>query len=142
MYKEKKNSSESAVLTRLLEQVGLEVKSGGLPEDRAVVSAVMRQLSENGSVQLILTVGANGFLKRDCAPEAVEDAAERLLPGIPEQMRAYNMRYSKKVMLDRSQAGICSGTVMLNLPASPKLAKEGLEYVLPQIIQVMETLNL
>ena len=101
-----------------------------------------RQLSENGSVQLILTVGANGFLKRDCAPEAVEDAAERLLPGIPEQMRAYNMRYSKKVMLDRSQAGICSGTVMLNLPASPKLAKEGLEYVLPQIIQVMETLNL
>ena len=113
-----------------------------LPEDRAVVSAVMRQLSENGSVQLILTVGANGFLKRDCAPEAVEDAAERLLPGIPEQMRAYNMRYSKKVMLDRSQAGICSGTVMLNLPASPKLAKEGLEYVLPQIIQVMETLNL
>ena len=68
--------------------------------------------------------------------------AERLLPGIPEQMRAYNMRYSKKVMLDRSQAGICSGTVMLNLPASPKLAKEGLEYVLPQIIQVMETLNL
>ena len=108
----------------------------------AVVSAVMRQLSENGSVQLILTVGANGFLKRDCAPEAVEDAAERLLPGIPEQMRAYNMRYSKKVMLDRSQAGICSGTVMLNLPASPKLAKEGLEYVLPQIIQVMETLNL
>ena len=45
MYKEKKNSSESAVLTRLLEQVGLEVKSGVLPEDRAVVSAVMRQLS-------------------------------------------------------------------------------------------------
>ncbi len=142
MYKEKKNGSESAVLKRLLEQVGLEVKSGVLPEDRAVVSAVMRQLSENGSVQLILTVGANGFLKRDCAPEALEDAAERLLPGIPETMRAYNMRYSKKVMLDRSKAGICSGTVMLNLPASPKLAKEGLEYVLPQIIQVMETLNL
>ena len=106
MYKEKKNSSESAVLTRLLEQVGLEVKSGVLPEDRAVVSAVMRQLSENGSVQLILTVGANGFLKRDCAPEAVEDAAERLLPGIPEQMRAYNMRYS---MIRNLPAGTFQG---------------------------------
>ena len=82
MYKEKKNSSESAVLTRLLEQVGLEVKSGVLPEDRAVVSAVMRQLSENGSVQLILTVGANGFLKRDCAPEAAVSYTHLTLPTI------------------------------------------------------------
>lgn len=142
LYKEKKESPAKAALKRLLEQVGLEVREGFLPEDKSVVSAVMKQLAENHSVQLILTVGANGFLRKDCAPDALLDVAERLLPGIPEAMRAYNMRYSKKVMLDRSMAGICENTLMVNLPGSAKLAKEGLEYVLPELMQVVESLNL
>lgn len=142
LYKEKKESPAGAVLKRLLEQVGLEVKTGVLPEDKEVISTVMKQLSRNRSVQLILTVGANGFLRKDCAPDALCDAAERLLPGIPEAMRAYNMRHSKKTILDRSAAGICESTLLVNLPGSAKLAKEGLEYVLPELVQVAENLNL
>lgn len=142
LYKEKKDSPAGAALKRLLEQVGLEVKTGVLPEDKEVVSAVMKQLAGNRSVQLILTVGANGFLKKDCAPDALDEIADRLLPGIPEAMRAYNMRYSKKTILDRSMAGICENTLLVNLPGSAKLAKEGLEYVLPELMQVVESLNL
>lgn len=142
LYKEKKSSPAGAALKRLLEQVGLEARTGVLPEDRDVVSAVMKQLAENHSVQLILTVGANGFLRKDCAPEALLDAAERLLPGIPEAMRAYNMRYSKKAILDCSRAGICESTLLVNLPGSAKQAKEGLEYVLPELMQIIESLNL
>lgn len=142
LYKEKKDSPAGAALRRLLEQVGLEVRTGVLPEDKDVVSAVMRQLAENHSVQLILTVGANGFLKKDCAPEALQGVSDRLLPGIPEAIRAYNMRYSKKTVLDRSLAGICENTLLVNLPGSAKLAREGLEYVLPELMQVVESLNL
>lgn len=142
LYQEKKDSPATVVLKRILEQEGLEVRTGALPEEKDVISAVMKQLAKNHSVQLILTVGANGFQKQDCAPDALCDAANRLLPGIPEAMRAYHIRSSKRMVLDCSRAGICEDTLIVNLPGSSKLAKEGLEYVLPEIMQVVETLNL
>ncbi len=140
-YKEKEESRAGAAVKRVLEQVGFEVKGGGLPEDRDVVATVMKRLSDSGAVQLIITTGASGFLKKDCAPDALADIADRLLPGIPEAIRAYSIRYTKKVVLDRSAAGIRGKTLLLNLPEGAKAAKDGLEYVLQEVIQVAETIN-
>ena len=36
-------------------------------------------------------------------------------------------------MLNRSAAGICGETLIVNLPGSPKAVKESLEYVLPYL---------
>ena len=69
-----------------------------------------------------------------CAPDAVRETADRLLPGIPEALRAYNLRHTKKVILDRSEAGIRKKTLMINLPESAKMAKEDLEYILPEAV--------
>ena len=68
-------------------------------------------------------------------------SADRLLPGIPEAVRAYTLRYTKKVILDRSTAGIRNKTLIVNLPDSAKAAKEGLEYILPELVQVVETMQ-
>ena len=68
--------------------------------------------------------------------------SERLLPGIPEAIRAYNIRYSKKAILDRSAAGIRNHTLMVNLPEGAKSAKESLEYILPELVHVVEMLSL
>lgn len=142
-YREKKECAANAALKRVLEQVGVEVKaSGALPEDKKVIAAVMERLSDSGAVQLIITSGATGFQKKDCAPDALTEVSERLLPGIPEAIRAYNIRYTKKAILDRSAAGIRNNTVIINLADSAKLAKESLEYILPELIQVVETLSL
>ena len=133
-YKAKQESAAGTAVKRVVEQVGFDVKAGVLPEDRTVVEAVLRQLADTGSVQLILTVGSTGVLKKNCA-------AERLLPGIPEAIRAYSIRYSKKIILDRSAAGIRNRTVMVNLPDSGKLAKEGIEFILPELVRAVEMLN-
>ena len=45
----------------------------------------------------------------------------------------------KKVILDRSEAGIRKKTLMINLPESAKMAKEDLEYILPEVVQVVDT---
>lgn len=140
-YKAKQETAAGAAVKRAVEQSGFTVKAGVLPEDKTVVEAVLRQLADTGSVHLILTVGSTGLLKKNCAPDALVDAAERLLPGIPEAIRAYNIRYSKKVILDRSAAGIRNRTVMVNLPDAMELAKEGIEYILPELMQAVEMLN-
>ena len=93
-------------------------------------------------MDLSLTPGSVGSRERDCAPAAVIEPADRLLPGIPEALRAYNIRYSKKIILDRSAAGIRKKTLIINLPESTKMAKEDMEYILPEVVQVVETMSL
>ena len=106
------------------------------------MATVFRQLADSGSVELIITTGATGYLGQDCAPKAVEEVAEQLIPGIPEALRAYNLRYSKKAMLDCMAAGIRKNTLIVNLPESAKTAKEDMEYILSEVVQVVESINL
>lgn len=46
------------------------------------------------------------------------------------------------MILDRSEAGIRKKTLMINLPESAKMAKEDLEYILPEVVQVVDTFSL
>ena len=129
-YKAKAESAAATVLKRMLLQVGFEVRAAGvLPQDKEVVISVIKRLADSRSVDLILTTGSVGYRERDCAPDAVIETADRLLPGIPEALRAYNIRYSKKIILDRSAAGIRKKTLIINLPESTKMAKEDMEYI-------------
>ena len=142
-YKAKAESAAATALKRMLEHVGFEVRAASvLPQERAVLASVLKQLADSGSVDLILTTGAVEYRERDCAPDALADVADRLLPGIPEALRAYNIRYSKKIILDRSAAGIRKKTLIINLPESAKMAKEDMEYILPEVVQVVETVSL
>ena len=142
-YKAKAESAAATALKRMLEHIGFEVRAAGvLPEEKDVLSSVVKQLSDNRSVDLILTTGSDGYRSRDCAPDALMETADRLLPGIPEALRAYNIRYSKKVILDRSAAGIRNRTLIINLPESAKTAKEDMEYILPEVVEVVESLSL
>ena len=139
-YEAKKKSAAGEALKRMLEQNRLEVKAAKvLPRDKEVVATVFRQLADSGSVELIITTGATGYLEQDCAPKAVEEVAEQL---IPEALRAYNLRYSKKAMLDCMAAGIRKNTLIVNLPESAKTAKEDMEYILSEVVQVVESINL
>ena len=143
VYKAKAESAAATALKRMLEHIGFEVRAAGvLPEEKDVLSSVIKQLSDNRSVDLILTTGSVGYRSRDCAPDALMETADRLLPGIPEALRAYNIRYSKKVILDRSPAGIRNRTLIINLPESAKTAKEDMEYILPEVVEVVESLSL
>ena len=143
LYRAKEESAAAAALKRLLEQTGFEVKAAGaLPQDKELLATVMKQLSDSASVELILTTGAAGYLEEDCAPDAVKEISDRLLPGIPEALRAYNLRYSKKSMLESLAAGIRNKTLLLNLPESAKTAKEDMEYILPEIGQVVENISI
>ena len=128
-YKAKAESAAATALKRLLEQVGFEVKAAGnLPQEKAVVTSVLSQLADSGSVELILTTGAVGYQEDDCAAE--------------EALRAYNLRYSKKAILESMAAGIRNKTLVINLPESAKTAKEDMEYILPEVVQVVENISL
>jgi molybdenum cofactor synthesis domain-containing protein len=101
----------------------------------------MMELADAGTVQLLITTGGTGFAPRDVTPEATLAVCDRMTPGIPECMRYASMQITNRAMLSRAQAGIRKGTLIVNLPGSPKAAKENLEAVLPALEHGLKMLS-
>ena len=92
-------------------------------------------------VALIVTTGGTGFAPRDVTPEATIAVCQRLTPGIPEAMLSASMAITPRAMLSRAAAGIRDRSLIINLPGSPKGAKENLEAVLPALSHGLEMLR-
>ena len=117
--------------------VGTEI----LPDEQKDIEAALCRLADSGEVQLIVTTGGTGFAPRDVTPEATLAVCDRLTPGIPEAMRYASLKVTNRAMLSRAQAGIRKETLIINLPGSPKAARENLEAVLPALSHGLEMLS-
>ena len=137
-----RTDESGAVIREIAEQNGYEVVSYTLlPDERAQISAELRRLCDENVAELVLTTGGTGFSPRDCTPEATLDVAERLAPGIAEAMRYSSLNITKRAMLSRAVAVIRGGTLIVNLPGSPKAVRENLEYVIPALGHGLEILT-
>ncbi|MDR1050041.1 MAG: MogA/MoaB family molybdenum cofactor biosynthesis protein [Deltaproteobacteria bacterium] len=114
---------------------------GVLPDEPDQVAAKLKELCDQTRVALVVTTGGTGFSPRDLTPEATLSVAERLAPGLAELMRAEGCRKTPRAMLSRGVAAIRGGTLILNVPGSPKGAKESLEAVLPILDHALEVLS-
>ena len=130
------------LVAEMLKNAGYAViMSAIVPDEQAQIEEKLRQIADSGEVQLLVTTGGTGFAPRDVTPEATLTVCDRLTPGIPEAMRYASMQVTNRAMLSRAQAGIRKGTLIINLPGSPKAAKENLEAVLPAIGHGLEMLS-
>lgn len=121
------------VVEKILKDNGYNViKSIILPDEKEmIVSSLKNAAKEN--INLIITTGGTGLAPRDITPEATLAVCEKIVPGIPELMRYEPLKITKRAALSRAVCGICKKTLILNLPGSPKAAKENLEAVLSLI---------
>jgi molybdenum cofactor synthesis domain-containing protein len=111
-----------------------------LPDERQMLAERMKALCDKNEADLIVTTGGTGFSPRDFTPEATMDIAERMVPGIPEAMRVYSLQKTNRAMLSRAVAAIRGKTLIINLPGSPRAAKENLECVIDALEHGLEML--
>lgn len=130
------------LVAELLRTAGYEVaKTAIVPDEQPEIEAALKAIADAGDVQLLVTTGGTGFAPRDVTPEATLAVCDRMTPGIPEAMRYASMQVTSRAMLSRAQAGIRRGTLIVNLPGSPKAARENLEAVLPALSHGLEMLS-
>ena len=122
------------MLAGMLRQAGYEVVIQEiLPDERAMLTGRMRAICDGHLADLLVTTGGTGFAPRDITPEATLEIAERQAPGIAEAMRMGSLTKTPRAMLSRGVSVLRGRTLVLNLPGSPKGARENLETVLPTL---------
>ena len=130
------------LVASLLEEGGFSVVHRAIvPDEQAQIEAELIHSADDLDIALIVTTGGTGFSPRDITPEATEAVCTRMTPGIPEAMRAESMKITPRGMLSRATAGIRGGSLIVNLPGSPKAAKENLLAVLPSLSHGLQMLR-
>lgn len=129
-----RTDASGPMLAGMLRQAGYEVVIQEiLPDERAMLTGRMRAICDGHLADLLVTTGGTGFAPRDITPEATLEIAERQAPGIAEAMRMGSLMKTPRAMLSRGVSVLRGRTLVLNLPGSPKGARENLETVLPTL---------
>ncbi|RJR41506.1 MAG: MogA/MoaB family molybdenum cofactor biosynthesis protein [Deltaproteobacteria bacterium] len=129
-------------LGRLLDPRIFQVTAAAVvPDEQEAIVERLVDWCDADRLDLILTTGGTGLTPRDITPEATLAVAERLVPGIPEAMRAFGLSKTPHAMLSRGLAVTRGCTLIINLPGSPKGARESLEAVLPALPHALEKLG-
>jgi molybdopterin adenylyltransferase len=138
---ERDDASGPALAALVREKGGEAVHIAILPDERPAIKAELEAVADSGDVDVILTTGGTGFAPRDVTPEATRDILEREAPGLAEAMRAESLKKTGTAMLSRAVAGIRKAALIVNLPGSPKAARENFEVIVPALAHAVELLR-
>lgn len=109
------------VLAELLKESGAQVIATEiLSDDLEPLAMTLRACAEREDVNLIMTTGGTGLAPRDNTPEATRSVIEKEAVGIAEAMRLQTLSETPTAMLSRGVCGVRAGTLIINLPGSPK----------------------
>jgi len=138
---ERLDTSGPALDAVIVAQGWTVAKTAIVPDDVGEIARILTVWSDSGELDVILTTGGTGFSPRDVTPEATLSVIDRQAPGISEAMRAASLQVTPHAMLSRAMAGMRAGTLIVNLPGSPKGAVENLQVVLPVLPHAVQLLR-
>jgi molybdopterin adenylyltransferase len=130
-----------AALVELLTGLGAEVvETRILSDDLAPLVQRLESIAKRDDINLIMTTGGTGLGPRDNTPEATRRVIEREAPGIAEAIRAESLKVTPMAMISRGVAGVASGTLIINLPGSPKAVRETFAVIKPILTHAVDLL--
>ena len=127
-----REDASGKVLVQLLRDVSAEiVETKIVSDDLEPLTETLRTFANRSDVNLIVTTGGTGLAPRDNTPEATLAVIEREAPGLAEAMRVETLKQTPMAMISRGVCGTRSGTLIINLPGSPKGVRECFAVIAP-----------
>ena len=137
-----REDESGATLVELLTELGAEIVAKEVVnDDLEPLADKLRAYADRPDVNLIMTTGGTGFGPRDNTPEATLRVIEREAPGLAEAMRIETLKHTPMAMISRGVCGIRSGTLIVNLPGSPKAVRESFEVIRPVLSHAIALLE-
>ena len=139
-YAGTRTDESGPAMREVLERAGIAVVHSDLvPDDIERVATSILAAARAGA-NVVLTSGGTGLSPNDLTPEATRRVIDREVPGIAEALRANSLTKTPHGMLSRGVAGALGTALVVNLPGSPKAARESLEVLLPVLPHAVELL--
>lgn len=141
-FRGERPDSSGPVLEEIVRAQGwLVADQAILPDDLEMLCKLLETWADSGEIDVILTTGGTGFAPRDVTPEATQRIIDRNAPGLAEAMRASSLLATSHAMLSRAITGVRGKCLIVNLPGSPKAAKENFQVIIPVLPHAVQLLN-
>ena len=138
----KREDKSGPVIAELLAGAAVSIKRTMIiPDEIDQIAQAIVQLADVERLDLILTTGGTGVSPRDVTPDATLRVLDKEIPGFSEAMRFESRKITPHAMISRAVAGIRGRSLIINLPGSPKGAKENLFVILPALRHAMEKIQ-
>jgi molybdopterin adenylyltransferase len=126
----------------ILQAMGMEIIATRIiPDEKEMIRLALMEWCEEGKADLIVTTGGTGVSPRDVTPDATREVIERDIPGMAEAMRRQSMLVTPNAMISRALVGTRGQTLIINLPGSPRGARENLAVLLPALAHAIEKIK-
>lgn len=121
-------------IERAISKSGLSfVRHRIIPDEESEISKKLIEYVDELELDLVITTGGTGLSPRDRTPEATLAVIDREVTGMAEAMRNDSLRKTPHAMLSRAIVGVRNASLIVNLPGSPKAARDNLAVILPAI---------
>ena len=130
------------IIAEMLAGISIEVAAYDIvPDEEDRIAAKILEYVDVRNLDLVITTGGTGVSPRDVTPEATRRVMDREITGMAEAMRQESARKTPHAMLSRAVAAIRRQSLIINLPGSPKGARENLQAVLPALTHALEKIK-
>jgi len=125
-------------LQERLASLGFDVERRVVPDETPRIAEAI--LDGTARHRLVISTGGTGLTPRDVTPQATAQVLDYEVPGIAEAMRAEGRRHTPFAVLSRGLVGVRDGSLVVNVPGSPKGAIESFDVLEPILVHALETL--
>lgn len=136
-----REDESGALLADLVSGMANVVRYQVIADDQDKIIMMLKSWVDDLHLDFILTTGGTGLSPRDVTPQATEVVVDYLVPGMAEAMRAASLSITPRAMLSRALVGVRQQTLIINLPGSPKAARENFEVLLPVLPHALAKLK-
>jgi molybdopterin adenylyltransferase len=138
----KREDLSGPAIAEMLAGAAFEVKyTVIIPDETIEIKKAIIDFADVKNLDLIVTNGGTGVSPRDLTPDATLEVIDKQIPGMAEAMRQKSMLVTPHAMISRAVAGIRGKSLIINLPGSPKGAKENLAVILPALKHAVEKIK-